>query len=56
MSVVADSSPLIGLSSIGRLDILRAVFARVLVPAAVHAEVVVEGAGRPGAAEVAAAA
>ena len=48
MIVVSDASPLIGLASIGRLDLLRDVFERVLVPEAVYQEAV-HDIGRPGA-------
>lgn len=54
-TVVADSTCLIGLSRIGRLDLLRALFQSILIPPAVFAEVVTLGSGRPGAAEVSAA-
>jgi len=36
--VVADASPLIALAGIGRLEILREVYAEVVVPPAVHQE------------------
>ena len=52
--VVADSSCLIGLSKIGQLEVLYQLFGRVLIPQAVYHEVVVRGANRPGAKEVAA--
>jgi uncharacterized protein len=52
--VVSDSSPLIGLASIGHLELLRLLFGRVLIPEAVHREVT-EDTGRPGAREVVAA-
>ena len=39
MIVVSDSSPLISLHAIGRLDLLRSVFGKVLVPDMVRAEV-----------------
>ena len=42
---VADTSPLIAFSGIGRLDVLRAVFSRVWVPPKVFAEIVTEGVG-----------
>jgi len=51
--VIADSSCLIGLGKIGQLDLLRQLFGQVLVPKAVYHEVVVRGANRPGANEVA---
>jgi predicted nucleic acid-binding protein len=50
--VVADSSCLIGLSKIGRLEILHDLFGAVLIPEKVYQEVVVSGKGRPGAEEV----
>jgi predicted nucleic acid-binding protein len=53
--VVADSSCLIGLSKIGQLDILRELFGEIRVPAAVYHEVVIMGAGKPGAEAVKAA-
>lgn len=54
--IVADSSCLIGLSKIGRLEILRDLFGEILVPSAVYHEVVVKGEGKPGAGAVKAAA
>jgi len=44
-SCVANTSPLIALSSIKRLDLLRAAFPEVLVPDAVYGEVVSHGEG-----------
>ena len=44
--VVSNSSPLIHLAKIGRLDLLRLLFGEVLVPEAVYRECVVEGGGR----------
>ena len=52
MIAVSDSSPLIALARIGRLNLLRSLFGRVLIPDAVYEEVVVSGAGLPGANEV----
>jgi len=51
--VVANSSCLIGLSKICRLDILQKLFGSVLIPFAVYEEVVIRGAGRSGSVEVA---
>lgn len=51
--VVADSSCLIALSKIGYLDILKKLFGNIVIPASVYREVVIQGAGRPGADEVA---
>jgi len=50
--VISNSSPLIHLSQIGRLDLLRKLFSRLLIPPAVYREVVIEGQGRPGSREV----
>ncbi len=50
--VVANSSPLIHLSQIKRLYLLREFFKEVLIPPAVYREVVIEGRGRPGSREV----
>jgi predicted nucleic acid-binding protein len=50
--VVVDSSCLIALSKIGRLDILQQLFERIAIPQAVYREVVVKGHERPGSAEV----
>ncbi|MEB3788864.1 MAG: hypothetical protein GSR72_03105 [Desulfurococcales archaeon] len=50
--VVSDSSPLIHLSQIGRLSLLKDLFGDLLIPLAVYREVVVEGRGRPGSDEV----
>jgi predicted nucleic acid-binding protein len=50
--VVADAGPLIYLAAIGHLDLLRRLAPEVLVPEAVYHEVVVAGAGLPGAEEV----
>ena len=48
MIVVSNSSPLIALGRIQRLDFLPALFNTITVPVAVHDEVVVQGAGQPG--------
>lgn len=50
--IVSDSSPLLNLAAIGRLDLLRALFGHIVIPPAVYAEVVERGAGRPGSSEV----
>jgi len=52
VSVVSNASALINLARIGRLSLLPSLYSEVLVPPAVWHEVVVEGAGRPGAEEV----
>lgn len=49
MRVIVNATPLIALSLIDRLDLLRRMFDDVIVPAEVFDEVVVQGAGKPGA-------
>lgn len=53
MIVVSDTSAIVNLAIIGQLDLLRRLFDRVLIPQAVFDEIVVAGAGRPGAEAVA---
>lgn len=55
MIVVADSTPLIALSRVGRLDLLQAIFGEVTVPEAVWRELTNQGTWRAGAAELMAA-
>ena len=52
MSVVSNSSPLINLARIGRLDLLAQLYGELVVPQAVWHEVVVQGAGQAGAQEI----
>lgn len=42
MSVVSNTSPIINLASIGRLDLLPALYGRIVVPQAVFAEITVD--------------
>lgn len=49
MIVVSDSSPLIALVRIGRLNLLASFYKRILIPAEVNHEVTVAGRGLPGA-------
>jgi hypothetical protein len=53
VTVVSDSSPLIILTKLGCFDFLHRLFPRVYVSAEVQYEVVIAGAGLPGASEVA---
>ena len=53
--IVCNAGPLIALSIVGQLGLLEKLYSRVLVPDAVFQEIVGAGAGRIGAAEVAAA-
>lgn len=55
MIVVSNTSPLINLAWIGRLNLLNDLFQRILIPQAVWDETVGVGRGRPGAPETAAA-
>ena len=52
MIVVSNSSPLIALARIHRLDLLASLYKPIYVPVEVHQEVVVAGQGLPGAEEV----
>lgn len=52
MSVVSNASPLINLARIGKLDLLHQLYGEVTISEVVWQEVVVEGAGQPGAEEV----
>ncbi|MCL6475935.1 MAG: DUF3368 domain-containing protein [Firmicutes bacterium] len=51
-TAVSNSSTPIHLSAIGRLDLLREFFEKVMIPPAVWNEVVEQGKGRPGAEDV----
>ncbi|MBZ5700963.1 MAG: DUF3368 domain-containing protein [Acidobacteriia bacterium] len=53
MIVAADSSPLVILAKLGCFDLLNRLFPRIYISTEVHHEVVVAGAGLPGASEVA---
>jgi len=50
--VVSNTSPIINLAWVGQLGLLKKLYGQVLVPEAVYHEVVVAGAGKPGAREV----
>ncbi|MEI7587400.1 DUF3368 domain-containing protein [Runella sp.] len=50
--VVSDTSPIINLAMIGRLPLLQAVFNRIIIPQKVYEEMVLQGAGQPGALEI----
>jgi uncharacterized protein len=50
--VVSNSSPLIALARIGRLNLLTSFYERILIPTEVQHEVTVAGRGLPGAEEV----
>ena len=52
MTVVADSWPLVILTKLGCFDLLNRIFPRLYISPEVHYEVVIAGAGLPGASEV----
>ena len=52
MIVVCNTSPIINLAIVGQLEILQILYGKVYVPEAVYQEIVVQGAGQPGASEV----
>ena len=52
MTAVADSSPLVILTKLGYFDLLNQLFPLLYISAEVHDEVVIAGAGLPGASEV----
>lgn len=53
MIVISNTTPLIGLSLLGRFDLLKTLFSEITIPSAVYNEIVVKGAGRIGANELA---
>jgi uncharacterized protein len=55
MRILSDSSPLITLSKIGRLDLLPQLYGTVTITPEVYTEVVVHGAGLAGSSQVSAA-
>ncbi|HLF87810.1 MAG TPA: DUF3368 domain-containing protein [Anaerolineales bacterium] len=52
MKVVSNASPLVSLSRIGKLELLHKLYSEIYIPDAVWQEVVLDGAGQPGAGEV----
>ncbi len=52
MIVVSNSSPLITLAKIRKLNILKELFGQIIIPKSVWVEVVEKGRGKPGAEEV----
>ena len=55
MKVVADASPLITLARVGHFDLLPSLYGTIIIPTEVHNEIVLAGAGLPGATQAAAA-
>ncbi len=52
MIIVSDTSVIINLATIGKIDLLRQLFSRIIIPQAVFNEIVVTGQGLPGSTEV----
>ena len=52
MKVVCDSTALIGLVKVGKIELLRKIFSEIIIPEAVYAEVVIQGEGKEGSEEV----
>jgi uncharacterized protein len=55
MIIVSDTSPIINLAAVGQLDLLRQLYQHLIIPQAIYDEIVIAGAGQPGAVEVKAA-
>ena len=55
MKIVTNSTPLIELSKINQVELLQEMYGSILIPEEVYIEVVVDGTGKPGAAEIKAA-
>ncbi len=53
MIVVSNTSPIVNLAVIGQTQLLYKLFRNIVIPEAVYEEIVVAGAGKPGAQEVA---
>ena len=52
MIIVSNKSPLVNLAVIGQLALLQQLYGKIIIPQAVYDEIVIEGAGQPGATEV----
>lgn len=52
MIIMADSTCLIGLARINKLEILKSLFGEIHIPEAVYREIVEKGEGRAGAFEI----
>ncbi len=50
--IISNASPLIGLSAIDRLFLLKDIWGKIIIPDAVFKEVVVDGSGKPGANDI----
>lgn len=52
MIVVSNTSPIINLAALGKLDLLKKCFGKVTIPTGVYNEITVKGRGEPGDLEV----
>ncbi len=52
MIVISNTSPIINLAAIGKLDLLRKRFGKIIIPNGVFEEIAITGSGQPGAEEV----
>ncbi|RMF83830.1 MAG: DUF3368 domain-containing protein [Nitrospinota bacterium] len=52
MSIVSDSGPILSFARADHLDLLREVVRALIIPEAVYEDIVIQGAGKPGAGEV----
>jgi predicted nucleic acid-binding protein len=52
IKIVSDAGPLLSFARAHRFDLLQAVVGELIIPEAVYDEIVIQGAGRPGAEEV----
>lgn len=55
MHTVADSGPLISCARANKLTLVRDVYSELIIPPAVYTEIVIDGAGKPGAEDIEAA-
>jgi hypothetical protein len=52
MIVVSDTSPIINLASVGKLELLQQLYGKIAIPKAVYHEITIKGAGQAGANEL----
>ncbi|RMD91695.1 MAG: DUF3368 domain-containing protein [Calditrichaeota bacterium] len=52
MIVVSNTSPVINLAAIGQLELLNKLYGKIILPRAVHHEITIKGAGRPGSTDI----
>ncbi len=52
MIVVSNTSPIINLAAIGKLEILQKLYEKIFIPQAVHYEISIARKGKPGALEI----